>query len=64
MRCVPRSVLAIILFSCFLAPLVAAPVEGEESVAFNTKSLKYHCKTCTWAVRCTVNSSSLTDSIQ
>lgn len=27
----------------------------EETVAFNTKSLKFHCKTCTWAKRCTVN---------
>lgn len=27
----------------------------EEVVAFNTKSLKFHCQTCTWAVRCTRN---------
>ncbi len=27
----------------------------EEVVAFNTKTLKFHCKTCEWATKCTVN---------
>ena len=26
-----------------------------EKVALNTQSLKYHCPSCTWAVRCTKN---------
>jgi hypothetical protein len=28
---------------------------ADEKVVFNTKSLKYHCATCTWAKRCTRN---------
>src|SRR5437870_2421840 len=27
----------------------------EQKVVFNTKTLKYHCPTCTWAKRCTRN---------
>lgn len=27
----------------------------EEIVAFNEKSLKYHCTTCEWARKCTAN---------
>lgn len=27
----------------------------EETVAFNTKTHKYHCLTCIWAQRCTRN---------
>jgi hypothetical protein len=39
-------------------PSLAAPPEkpvAEETVTFNTKSLKYHCQTCSAAKRCTVN---------
>ena len=43
----------------FLSSGIAVPAPrtapAEETVAFNTQSLKYHCKTCTWAIRCTVN---------
>lgn len=37
-----------------LEPLVASASQ-EETVAFNTKSLKFHCLNCEWAVKCTVN---------
>lgn len=32
-----------------------AATAADEKVVFNTKSLKYHCATCTWAKRCTRN---------
>lgn len=38
-----------------LSPHLPTASESEETVAFNTSSLKYHCLTCTWAVRCTRN---------
>lgn len=28
---------------------------NDEIVSFNKSSLKYHCRTCTWAKRCTQN---------
>jgi|GEM_PF-603922 len=36
----------------------AFPVDGK--VYFNTETLKYHCPTCRWAVRCTKNCISIT----
>lgn len=37
-----------------VAPIVSHAAE-EEIVVFNTKSLKYHCATCEWALKCTRN---------
>ncbi len=38
------------------AVILAAPtLRAEEIVAFNTQTHKYHCLTCTWAIRCTVH---------
>jgi len=37
------------------AILSAALVGGEEKVAFNVQTRKYHCLTCRWAIRCTRN---------
>jgi len=54
-------VLVGILCACLLAQaLPTSPAYGDspasdEIVAFNTKSLKYHCLECTWAKKCTVN---------
>lgn len=50
---------AITMLACtigiqILVPLVASASQ-EETVAFNTKSLKFHCLSCEWAVKCTVN---------
>ena len=36
-------------------PAYAGSAASDEIVAFNTKSLKYHCLECTWAKKCTVN---------
>ncbi|HWO09499.1 MAG TPA: hypothetical protein VNN80_08465 [Polyangiaceae bacterium] len=33
-----------------------------DSVALNTKTLKYHCPSCEWAVRCTRNCITVTQS--
>lgn len=35
-------------------------VHIDDKVAFNTETLKYHCPTCKWAVRCTKNCISVT----
>jgi hypothetical protein len=35
--------------------LVAPPAAASEMVTFNTSTGKYHCASCTWAVRCTRN---------
>lgn len=32
-----------------------AAQKNEEIVTFNTKTLKFHCRSCRWAKRCTVN---------
>lgn len=32
-----------------------AATSNDEEVVFNTNSSKYHCRTCTWAKRCTAN---------
>ncbi len=38
------------------AAMALSPVaKAEETVAFNTQTHKYHCLTCTWAIRCTVH---------
>jgi hypothetical protein len=38
-------------------PAVGQQAESakEEIVSYNMKSHKFHCRTCTWAKRCTVN---------
>jgi hypothetical protein len=52
-------VLAVAVPGGVVLPLTAPPPENpkqqEETVAFNTKTLKFHCKTCQWATKCTVN---------
>ena len=40
---------------CFLLLFAAADKQKEETVAFNTKSYKYHCLTCSSAKACTRN---------
>jgi hypothetical protein len=35
--------------------IAAAPVNDDETVSFNTNTLKYHCVTCQWAKKCTKN---------
>ena len=39
-----------------------ASSNSAEKVSFNTSSLKYHCRTCTWAKKCTTNCISITKS--
>ena len=53
-----RSWLAPLLVSLILVLLVAsvtAPVAAEETVVFNTATLKYHCADCRYAKVCTSN---------
>lgn len=39
-----------------LALLFSGGLTGaEEKVAFNVESLKYHCLSCKWAIKCTKN---------
>jgi hypothetical protein len=38
-----------------LGMALSPSVQAEEVVYFNTESLKYHCMTCKWAVKCTKN---------
>jgi hypothetical protein len=45
--------LGLVVLCLFL--LLAATAEKEETVAFNMKSYKYHCLTCSAAKRCTSN---------
>jgi hypothetical protein len=33
----------------------AVRVNDDETVSFNTNTLKYHCVTCQWAKKCTKN---------
>lgn len=48
-----RSVVTLFLLLAVCSAVVSAA--PDEIVAFNTETLKYHCLTCRWAVRCTKN---------
>jgi hypothetical protein len=51
-----RPNVALFLVVALLLWSVAVGVSAkEETVAFNTESLKYHCLECRWAIRCTRN---------
>lgn len=44
------------IFAVFLvvaALLGQATLMGEEKVAFNVETKKYHCLSCKWAIKCT-----------
>lgn len=52
------AVLAMSLGLAQVSPVLRAEErkqQTEEVVSFNVKSHKYHCRTCTWAKRCTAN---------
>lgn len=38
-----------------IALVSGAFASGEEKVAFNVETKKYHCLTCRWAIACTEN---------
>lgn len=46
---------AVTLLVLAIVALSVAAATAPEKVAYNTKSHIYHCLTCTWAKRCTVN---------
>ena len=48
-------VASLLVQSFAYGPAYAGNAAADEIVAFNTKSLKYHCLECTWAKKCTVN---------
>lgn len=52
-RLVSRVVSFLLVLSLLAVPRVLH--SGDDTVAFNVKTLKYHCLTCTWAKRCTRN---------
>ena len=50
-----RIVAGLSLIVCLAVLSAAALADDDELVAFNTKTLKYHCLSCEWAVKCTQN---------
>ena len=55
-----RRLLSVVVVSLFIAVFaqslqIGTAAAADETVAFNTKSLKYHCVTCEAAKRCTRN---------
>lgn len=54
-RFAPIVLLTIASLCISMLPGAAIGSGQEEVVAFNTKSLKYHCLSCEWAVKCTRN---------
>jgi hypothetical protein len=51
-----RNTIAVLLIAAAMTLGTTVSIaKSEETVAFNTNSLKYHCLSCTWAKRCTVN---------
>jgi hypothetical protein len=60
--------LVFVLCACTLVQAITPPPAygdnpvAEEVVAFNTKSLKYHCLQREWAKKCTVNCVNVTRS--
>jgi len=49
------SVLLAIVVAVSIASVLSTWAAQDEIVAFNTSSLKYHCLTCQWALKCTKN---------
>lgn len=47
------SLFVVLILSLLIGSLSVAA--EDPIVSFNTKSLKYHCPKCEWAVKCTVN---------
>lgn len=45
----------IMLLLLSMASSSSVQADKEEVVYFNTESLKYHCMTCRWALKCTKN---------
>ena len=52
-RLIPLLAMLLLLGMALSSSVVQA--EKDEVVYFNTDSLKYHCMTCRWAVKCTKN---------
>ena len=50
-----RAIAAICLVGVLVAVTFPAWADADEMVVFNTKSLKYHCAQCQYAVKCTKN---------
>ncbi len=48
-------VLIPLLLISFLLLSGLTVASGDEIVMFNIKSLKYHCPSCRWAIKCTKN---------
>jgi len=57
-----RIMAALCLAACVAVISAAVLADEEDLVAFNTKSLKYHCLTCQWAQKCTQNCVTVTGS--
>ncbi len=57
MPTLPRAfrLLPLLTMLLLLGMALSSSVQAEEVVYFNTESLKYHCMTCKWAVKCTKN---------
>ncbi|HJX29490.1 MAG TPA: hypothetical protein VJ885_16420 [Thermoanaerobaculia bacterium] len=57
MPTLPRAfrLLPLLAMLLLLGMALSSSVQAEEVVYFNTDSLKYHCMTCRWAVKCTKN---------
>src|SRR2546426_7497860 len=50
-----RAIAAVCLIGVLAAVTFPTWADNDEMVAFNTKTLKYHCLKCQWAVKCTQN---------
>jgi hypothetical protein len=50
-----KAALLLIVMVTFVAVSTLALAADDEMVAFNTKSHKYHCLSCQYAVKCTQN---------
>ena len=48
-------ILAISLATVLALPYPVAATSASEKVSVNVESLKFHCPTCVWALRCTKN---------
>ena len=56
-----RRVVAVLsIVACLSVMTAMTMTAGDALVAFNTKSLKYHCLICEWAHKCTRNCVTIT----
>ncbi len=56
MRATQKTISALLAIALLTVVVAAFAIAADDPiVSFNTSSLKYHCPSCEWAIKCTKN---------